>query len=172
MSPHRKPLFDHTTPSTLKHLYNNALCAPLFRNVPQVLESRATCSPTIDAIASPGVHVGRHNSKWRLTYQDCSLKVDVFTSRCPDSWPLDNITSSTRFYFSLTNQRNHLRLQGLAPSATNSIRKVDKFTSRWSDCASTPQCKSRDLTTATEARNLLIINIHEPGFTFIRPYGM
>ena len=38
--------------------------------------------------------------------------------------------------------------QGLAPSATSSIRIDDRLMSRWSRVASRPQCRSRDLTTA------------------------
>merc|ERR1711911_70054 len=38
--------------------------------------------------------------------------------------------------------------QGLAPSATSSIRSDERLISRWSRVASRPQCKSRDLTTA------------------------
>lgn len=41
--------------------------------------------------------------------------------------------------------------QGLAPSATSSIRSELRLISLWSRVANSPQCRSRDLTIATEA---------------------
>ena len=58
------------------------------------------------------------------------------------------------------------------------LRKISISTSKpffFSMCKTipkSPQCRSRDLQTATVARCFVTICIHDAGFTFIRAYGM
>lgn len=72
----------------------------------------------------------------------------------------------------LKNWSHDDRLQGFAPSATRSIRKLDRLMSLWSFVANKPQWRSRDFTRQHDVRYFVISCIHDEGRCFIKAYGM
>ena len=79
----------------------------------------------------------------------------IASGRSPFGWNTDR------------NWSQELRDHGFAPSATKSILSDDKLISLWSLVAKSPQWRSLDLTTATQARYFVIICIQLAGLTFM-----